>query len=202
MNFSWTYSHSPVSKPLTPTQKALLAEIKASGARVFDASKWNMRTITGLWTAGLIYWNCGPDSDYKQIALIVHETVIETESAPVTVAAHKIDSNTPAQATIKVETPAIETPAEVVEAPKPLVKAEDVTLAHGDLYFLARVALTRGTTSANRVNPVLVEQSILTAGETKTLTQFGRDVVISNLWEETERLRTEVTRLKTQLAQR
>jgi hypothetical protein len=111
--------------------------------------------------------------------------------------------------TVEATQPAVvETPAgavtETVEVPAttPAAKAEDIKLEAGDMYFLARVALHRGTTSANRINPVLMQQGLLTGSGTFTLTTFGRDAVISNLWSETERLRTEVTRLKTQLANR
>lgn len=82
MNFKWLSVKVPNNKPLTPTQQALLDAIKAAGVRVFDARAWNIRTITALWQAGLIYWNCGPDSDYKQIALIKDANTPTAEESP------------------------------------------------------------------------------------------------------------------------
>lgn len=68
MTQTWVYARQPQSKPLTTTQKGLLAAVTASPTRVFDARAWNVRTITGLWLAGLIYTCC--DGRYKSIALI------------------------------------------------------------------------------------------------------------------------------------
>ncbi len=89
-----------------------------------------------------------------------------------------------------------------VAAPVKALKAEDITLDHGDMYFLARVALHNGVTSANRINPVLKQQGLLVAaGDAFALTDLGRGAVIWNLWSEVERLKNENTRLKTQIAQ-
>lgn len=82
MNAKWSFIKVPAIKPLTPTQQALLDAIKASSVRVFDASAWNIRTISALWQAGLIYWNCGPDSDYKQIALIKDAPASAVKASP------------------------------------------------------------------------------------------------------------------------
>lgn len=62
------FDHKP-----TPTQQALIAAIKASGKRVYDADSWNIRTVTALYLAGWLYVDCG--ETYKHVALVLDEFV-------------------------------------------------------------------------------------------------------------------------------
>jgi len=71
MTYTWLFEKKPNGKPLTSTQKNLVAAIKAAGTRTFDASAWNIRTVNALFSAGMIYVNC--DGRYKTVALIVWE---------------------------------------------------------------------------------------------------------------------------------